>query len=260
MSRSGANAAIGAAAVLAAVGLAARARRGSHARLVPRDGRWYPFFYGSRHGTWEEHERPILGFRKQGFDWALEASMSSQNDWRNWMVEGATERDPGLREALAEIVAKYPEAADFDLRFDGPWMKVGDYLRSNLENPQEIVFLHGTSVKAWERIRRQGLRPRRQHGGPAAYGAHISRAPQSDRGAVYLTTQQGTAWFAARDAARVMGSEPVVLEIKGVDTSRLEADEDSRLLPSAWKRSLETLGSVKYRGTIPPELISVHGA
>ena len=250
---------LGATALLAGAGIILRAHQkpqGSRAQLVPEDGRWYPFFYGSRHGTWEEHKKPIMGFRREGLDWALEASMSSRNNWRNWMVTGATERDPGLREALTSIVRKYPEAAEFDLKFDGPWMKVGEFL--NHEIQQQIEFLHGTSTKAWENIQRQGLRPRRQHGGPAAYGAHIERALQSDEGAVYLTTQIGTARFAARDAARVTNSAPIILSIRGINITRLEADEDSRLPITAWRRSLETLGSVKYRDPIPPELISVH--
>jgi hypothetical protein len=259
MKGNGTKLVLGTVALLAGVG-AVKRRRGSSAVLTMRDGRWYPFFYGSRRGDYEEYENPILSFRREGFDWELAASMSSRNDWRNWMVEGATERDQGLRKALRGIVARYPEAAEFDIKFDGPWTTVGDLLRMDIESPQQIEFLHGTSTAAWERIRRQGLRPRRQHGGPAAYGAHLEHVlHEADKAAVYLTTQIGTASWAARDAARVSDSKPIVLSIKGVDIDRLEADEDSGLYPAAWKRSLEVLGSVKHRGSIPANKITIFG-
>jgi hypothetical protein len=224
---------------------------------TPRDDRWYPHFYGTRHGDWGQFNEPILGKRHQGFDWSMIASLSSRNDWRNWMVDGATERDPGLRRALGQIVTANPQAAAFEIRFDGPWMVVGDLLRDN-PDPNDIVFLHGTSTTAWKRIQRQGLRPREAHGEPAAYGAHISRAKPSDPNAVYLTTQVGTASWAATDAARVTKSEPLIIEIRDLDPARLRADEDSGLAQGAWRRSLEVLGSVKYIGTIPPQKLNRH--
>ena len=223
---------------------------GSPAKLPPpRDGRWYPSFYGTRHGTWEMHSEPILGFRKRGLDWELAASLSSRNGWRNYSVEGATEQSPGLREALREITERYSEVLDFDIAFDGPWKTVREVLASS----SEPVFYHGTCLSAWERIRRQGLRPRRQSGARPAYGAHVIQALPSDPGAVYLTTQLGMARWAARDAARTNHSAPVLLQVTVPDESLLLPDEDSR--STSWKQSLHTLGSVRYPGTIPASAV-----
>jgi len=241
---------VGALALGAAVG-----KRGSRALLVARHDRWYPSFYGDRKGDWEEHESPLLGFRKKGFDWEMAASLSSRNGWRNWSVEGATESDPGFRRALQDIVWTYPEAANFDIHFDGPWKKVSEVLSADAVPHQQIVWLHGTSTKAWENIQKQGLRPRAQTGAKRAYGAHIERAAVADQSAIYLTTQLGPARWAAQDAARSTKSCPVVLQVRGVDPKQLRSDEDSR--ETSWIRSMEAMGTVKYIGVIPPHQISV---
>ena len=73
-----------------------------------------------------------------------------------------------------------------------------------------------------------------------------SRQPQED------------AWDALLDLGTIYVSEHAPDALVR-DLVELEADEDSRLPPSAWKRSLETLGSVKYRGSILPGMISIHG-
>ena len=138
--------AISAAVALALAALAQGGQKGSSSTLTARNGRWYPNFYGSRHGTYEEHERPVLGFQGEGFDWEMAASLSIINGWRNWCVEGATEQNPGFIQALREIVWAYPEAASFKIKFDGPWQTVSDVLdRATDALPQ---LLHGTSSTA----------------------------------------------------------------------------------------------------------------
>jgi hypothetical protein len=248
--------AISAAVALALAALAQGGQKGSSSTLTARNGRWYPNFYGSRHGTYEEHERPVLGFQGEGFDWEMAASLSSINGWRNWYVEGATEQNPGFIQALREIVWAYPEAASFKIKFDGPWQTVSDVLdRATDALPQ---LLHGTSSTAWARIQRQGLAPRRQTGAAPAYGARLSNAAPADPGCVYLTTQLGTAAFAARDAAREHGGEPVILVVRtdDLDEAKLEADEDSE--SSSWRESVGRIGAVKYRGRIDPRHIRIY--
>ena len=253
---SGANLAIGAAAALALAALTQGGRKGSGALLIPRNGRWYPNFYGSRHGTYEEHEHPVVGFRSEGFDWEMVASLSTVNGWRNWCVEGATEQNPGFISALREIVWDYPEAAAFKIKFDGPWQTVSDVLEQATDKLPWL--LHGTSSTAWSRIQRQGLAPRKQTQSAPAYGAHLTHAAPADPGAVYLTTQLNVANWAARDAARVHGGEEQILlvDTQGLDEGRLEADEDSE--STSWRESLGRIGNVKYRGRIDPKYIRVY--
>jgi hypothetical protein len=254
---SGAPLAIAAAAGLVALGFV-QGRKGSSALLVARKGRWYPNFYGSRHGSYEEYEEPILRFRAEGFDWEMAASLSSVNEWKNWCVEGATEQSPGFISALREIVWEYPEAASFKIKFDGPWQSVSDVLDRASRSP--TLFLHGTSSTAWEQIQRRGLLPRQQSGSRPAYGAHLSHAAASDPEAVYLTTQLGTASWAARDAVRTHGGAPTILEVdaRDLDEDKLRPDEDSR--STSWRESLEIMGSVKYKGQISPRSIRIHGS
>jgi hypothetical protein len=251
-----ASLAIGAAALLALATMRKDQGNGSKALLTPRKGRWYPNFYGSRHGSYEEHEDIVLGFRSEGFDWEMAASLSSVNERKNWYVEGATEQSPGFINALREIVWEYPEAGSFKIKFDGPWQTVSDVLARASRSP--VLFLHGTSSTAWDRIQEQGLLPRKRSGSRPAYGAHLSHAAAADPEAVYLTTQLGTASWAARDAARTHGGEPTILEVdaRDLDEDKLEPDEDSR--SASWRESLETMGSVKYKGQIPPRSIRIH--
>jgi len=252
----GAGLAISAAAGLALAALAQDREKGSRALLVARKGRWYPNFYGSRHGSYEEREEPLLGFRRHGFDWEMAASLSSTNAWKNWSVEGATEQSPWFISALREIVWDYPEAAAFFIRFDGPWRTVAEVLERATDSVPR--FLHGTSTVAWERIQRQGLAPRAQSGAQPAYGAHLSRAAKSDERCVYLTTQLGAASWAANDAARVHGGEPIILEVdaSGIDEARLAGDEDSE--SESWRESMHRMGCVKHLGRIDPKHIRVY--
>jgi pyruvate/2-oxoglutarate dehydrogenase complex dihydrolipoamide acyltransferase (E2) component len=139
-----------------------------------------------------------------------------------------------------------------------------DYIRPDLAEVLERAtdsvprFLHGTSTVAWEHIQRQGLAPRAQSGARPAYGAHLSRAAKSDERCVYLTTQLGAASWAANDAARVHGGEPIILEVdaSGIDEARLAGDEDSE--SESWRESMHRMGCVKHLGRIDPKHIRVY--
>lgn len=251
-----ASVAIGAAALLVFATMKKGQSGGSKSLLTPRKGRWYPNFYVSRYGSYEEHEEPVLRFQAEGFDWEMAASLSNVNEWKNWCVEGATEQSPGFIRALRAIALEYPEARSFKIKFDGPWQTVSDVLARASMSP--VLFLHGTSSTAWARIQEQGLLPRKRSGSEPAYGARLSHTAAADPEAVYLTTQLGTASWAARDAARTHGGEPTILEVdaRDLDENKLEPDEDSR--STSWRESLETMGSVKYKGQISPGSIRIH--
>jgi len=67
----------------------------------------------------------------------------------------------------------------------------------------------------------------------------------------------GAAYFAAKDAANTQGGGPVVLAVitDMLKESRLEPDEDSQ--GRDWCESIRVMGTLSYRGTIPPEAISL---
>ena len=164
-------------------------------------------------------------------------------------VEGATEFHRGLRTALHEIVAAYPELIGFMLSFDGPLRAVRDLLVEPVPALREIVLMHGTSSALLPLIERDGLRPRGDTGSAAAFG-RASSAAKGRSDAVYLTTQEGMARHAAHDAVNQFGGEPVMVRVAGLDVRRMAPDEDSRRTTA--EESLAVLGSVAYVGTIPP--------
>ena len=212
------------------------------------NGRPRGTFIGSADG-WEYTEGYPLGLRG---GWAASIGLSSSNNWMNLSVEGATEYDENFRNALREIVAEYPEVAQYVVSFDGPDVPVSELLTMESKDFRDIIFLHGTSSAVVPRIMAEGLRPRGETGVDPAYGYASSAKPAlPDR--VYLTTQPAMANFAARSAARVHGGEPVVLEITGLDQSYALPDEDSRAKTA--EESLARLGSIAYSRTIPTSKI-----
>jgi len=122
-----------------------------------------------------------------------------------------------------------------------------------------MTFYHGTSLWAWETIQKEGLRPRDETKANPAYGDAFGANPgRTD--SVYLTTQLGMAAAAANDAARSArkaghSGDAVILKIKGIQSAYVEPDEDSRARTP--EKSLETLGSIAYRHSIPITKISV---
>lgn len=182
--------------------------------------------------------------------------LSSRNEWRNLMVEGATEHHAGFLKALHEMVREYPELREFDVKIDGPWIPLTKLLSLRPRESKEpdwarLTFYHGTSSTAAEIILREGLRPRSQTNVAPAYGAGAN-APTGHAKAIYLTTQLAMARFAANDAARGKGNA-VILEVKGIDAEFVAADEDSRETGAA--ESLSRLGSIAYMAPIPASKI-----
>lgn len=223
-------------------------------RLPTKGTRYNAHFYGMDSGHWRMMESVLWGAERREWDWWANSSLYSRNDWKNLSVEGATETHSGFRKALREMVRSYPELEDWIVVFDGPFHRVSDLLgKTQGTDWSGITFYHGTSSAALDNILGQGLKPRKETGAVPAYGAHVTRAAPSREDAVYLTTQMNTAQFAARDAARSTESEPVIIEIKGVDGRFVAPDEDSR--ESDPRKSLERLGSIAYVKTIPPALL-----
>jgi hypothetical protein len=172
-------------------------------------------------------------------------------------LEGATQTHPGFRKALRQIVKAYPEIESFSVVFDGPPVSVRQLSKSGPSSLdwRKMVLYHGTSGEAYEAISRQGLRPRRQTGMGAVYGTVGASASQGRTDAVYLTNQIGTARMAALQAAKMHGGDPVVLAVRGLDPGRVLPDEDSG--EDTAERSLHRIGAIAYRGSIPPEEITL---
>jgi hypothetical protein len=223
-----------------------------HTLNQPRPERYRGMFVGDDAGTWEYWPDIRLGHRQLGWTWeaALGLTRGTVLD-----VEGATQHHRGLRRALPGMVAAYPELRGFELRFDGHALPVIELLtvpRGALDWPA-ITFLHGTSSAVVPQILRHGLIP--LGAGRPIYGASVQARPGRPD-CVYLTTQPGTAHFAAREAARLLGGSPTVLAITGLPGDRLLPDLDSET-PTA-EDSLMRLGSVAHRGRIPPTHLHVH--
>jgi hypothetical protein len=219
---------------------------------LPRKGvKYNGSFHGDDDGNWE-----LGGYLRGGWDWDAAMSLARENEWRNLMVEGATEHHRGFRHALQEMVRTYPELADFVVKFDGPWIPVSRLVHVNTGptvDLSNLLFYHGTNSTAAKSILREGLRPRSETNVQPAYGSSSSvGAGRSE--AIYLTTQLQMARFAALDASK-RGGYPVVLEVRGIDSSRCQADEDSGETDPV--RSIERIGSIAYVGTIPPSKITL---
>jgi len=225
------------------------------AESIPTKPNGRPWFsiQGNDDGRWELRAGYDLGWRSR-WTWSADAAMSSKNEWRNLSVDGATEHNPGLQKAFKAAVKEYPELLGYWVQFDGPYIPMPKVLRETVEHRrwETIEFYHGTSVAVIEPILSQGLRPRSETNVGPAYGAGVG-ATEGRREAVYLTTQLDMAKHAARQAGRVTKDAPVILLVKGIDGSRVAADEDSRET-DPWK-SLDRMGSIAYLGTIPPSKI-----
>jgi hypothetical protein len=222
----------------------------SEANLPMRGGRPSFQIRGMNDGKWELGSPDIRALSR--WDWMANAALSSQNDWRTLMVDGATEHHVGFKKALKAAVKEYPDLAAYIVAFDGPFKSLADILGVEIERDWEkITFYHGTATANWPSIQKHGLKPRGES--TPVYGAATGAAPgRAD--VVYLTTQSNMAAFAARDAARATRSEPLILRIQGlVGGRRMLPDEDSQTY-DPWL-SMERMGSVAYKGTIPPRLI-----
>lgn len=215
------------------------------------EGKWGRNFVGNDDGTWWEPVSLLGG----DWDWEMIAGMSSQNDRKNYMVEGATETHSGFIKALKEIVKSYPELKKYLIKFDSPdWKLIEDLLGMGKFDWKKLKFFHGTSEFHWETIKKTGMKSRGKTGVEAGYGSGVS-ASKGRKDAIYLTTQRSMANFAAIDSSRVTKSKEVILQIDGkyLDSKYYIPDEDSRETDA--KMSLDRMGSVGYTRDIPSKAI-----
>jgi hypothetical protein len=221
--------------------------------LPTRKGRPRFSIRGGDDGTWELAEDADLHWLR-GADWYMVVGMSAKNDRKNLSVEGATVFHPGFMHALSGIIRGYPEIEGYLISFDGPMVRVADL---NWSAPsmrwEDITFYHGTSLAAWPGIEARGLGPRSATGSRPMYGSSVG-AREGRVDAVYLAVESNMCRFAARDAARRTGSEPVVLRVFGLSGAKMRPDEDSG--EAGARMSLARMGSVAYVGTIPVSKIS----
>jgi len=226
--------------------------------IIPRkDDKPLLNFYGRDDGSFIETSDFLLSWRRD-FDWEMITRMSSRNNWNIYHVEGATEYNPGFREALCQMVDKYPELVDYLITFDGPPKSIVELLNPAVcADWGDIEFLHGTSGTLLEPISAKGLLPRDITGMPSTYGSEITRAKPGRMDAIYLTTQMGMARFAARDACRLHGGNLLILSIVGIDSCNAIPDIDSGELTA--ELSLQRIGAIGYVGHIPPQIIRIWG-
>lgn len=214
--------------------------------LLRKNGRLRGVFHGQADGTWHYDN----DYTTREDDWYGALGLINGT----LAVEGATEHHSGFRKALPEMVAQYPELLDLLVSFDGPSKSLKDLLGDQTAGIAETVFLHGTSTVAWEKIKHEGLRPRSESLSCPTFGARGQTAPEGDCTRIYLTTQEGVAHFAARDAAALHGGQPLVLQVgPGLNPSYCGADEDSGKVDA--ESSLAAMGNITYRRSIPPNLI-----
>lgn len=168
---------------------------------------------------------------------------------------------PPVYDLLSRVVEEVPEIATWKLDFDnGLDSTVGEYLdagRPSEEGELPPVLFHGTSTAVLNDIKRHGIAPRRVTGTVPVFGAEVAGVGCSDR--VYLASGYalGPAKFAAADAARVLGGDPIVLAVDAdaLDPQRLSPDEDSGR--EDWVGSMWVMGTMSYRGVIPPEAVTL---
>ena len=221
------------------------------AELTKRRGRPTGTFLGYEDGTWEYTTDATS---VSGVAWWATLGLSRESDGKTIHVERATEYSPIFTKALRQMIVKYPELNSYVVKFDGPWFPVGQITTGDPDIPwQQIEFFHGTSTALLDSILKRGLLPRSESGSDPSYGTR-STAPVSRSDSVSLTTQMQMAKWAARDAARVHGGEPVVLKVSGIKAENLRGDMDSGTNDS--RKSLETLGSVEHIGAVAPEHIT----
>lgn len=208
---------------------------------------------GTPDGTWEIVAGYPLGALRNG-GWTCSAALAAKNNWKNLSVEGATEYNQALLKALREAVQQYPELAEYIVVFDGPYIPFRDVVaQRSSKSLGQMEWLHGTSDQYLDSIVAVGLQPREVCKVSPGYGTGFS-CPAGRPDAVYLTTQRSTAIFAALQVAKATKGNPIILHIVGLRDNLFIPDEDSKETTAV--KSLERLGSVAYRGTIPPGCIA----
>jgi hypothetical protein len=220
-------------------------------QLPEKHGHKQFFVYGDDQGNWELSPHADFGALSAG-KWQMTAALAIRNDWRNLMVDNATEHHRGFRRALNEIVGRYPELSEWIIMFDGGWMDVSRLTGTSASVARtawgDYTFYHGTSESVWEVIQSNGLKPRSDTNVEPVFGVDMGAA-SGRTDAVYLTTQMGMAQWAANSAARKTRTPAVILEVTGIDPAHVLPDEDSK--EETAEGSLARIGSVAYAAPIP---------
>ena len=172
---------------------------------------------------------------------------------------------PTVYDVLHSMVAKVPEIATWELDFDNSLdSTVGEYLemgRPSEDGELPPVLFHGTSTAVLDDIMRRGIAPRDVTGSVPVYGAEgtMEGIGVGHAGRIYLASGYalGSAKYAARSAARMLGGDAVILAVDAdaLDHGLLRPDEDSG--SNDWIASVWRTGTLAYEGTVQPKAISL---
>lgn len=175
------------------------------------------------------------------------------------MVEGMSDTHPHLIKTLEFLMQVDEKFKLANLRLDNnPKISVEDFVKQNsISNGIPEFLYHGTSSDSAKLILEKGLLPRDISNQDSKYKSVQSGESLSDR--VYLCTfgNIGSAKFAARQAASVDHSKPIILKIatQTLQRENLRPDEDSKA--PTWEDSMNSMGSLSHVGIIKPELMEI---
>jgi hypothetical protein len=178
-------------------------------------------------------------------------------------IERMSETHPFINNALNFLLTLNKDFEKAQLRFDNnPKITINEFLESKNNNinilPEKLY--HGTSLKSALKILKEGIKPREETGQEAKYKSN--QTEDSHLNKVYLCgiNTIGPAKFAARQAAILDDSKPVVLVVNSssLDIELLRPDEDSQ--SNTWEGSMHSLGSLSYEGTINESAVKIDKA
>jgi hypothetical protein len=167
------------------------------------------------------------------------------------------------------LLSRWPDYAEFDLPEQD--CTLGEYAKSAVWRLQDQdIWYHGTTSIQAKGILRLGLMPQ------GVSARNYRGLGGSETGLVYLGSSESTAEFHAENAAKHFGGAPVVLaiDLKGLEanivddhdvrtTSLGQNDHDygdistRRIKRRGGESSYRALGTIAYRGRIPPTRIKV---
>lgn len=159
--------------------------------------------------------------------------------------------NPLLKEMLKAVCKEDENLLNAQIRFDNnPVKKVSDFIKNDINTK---ILYHGTSDILLKDIFLKGL----TFGNKSHNYTSASKPSLKDR--VYLCNEYGlgAAKFAANSACNKHGGNPayIAINIEDLELDKLVADEDSNEIE--WKKSLDIIGCVAYKGNIEPNLINI---
>lgn len=168
-----------------------------------------------------------------------------------------------FQKALKEL-KRYGVTDDFIVKGIPKQKRVGDILSS--PDPTDAVFrgepitmFHGTSLKRWEIIQRQGLRP--GNTGEIYQDLH----PGYSENNIYLAvTEKGAIFYGKRQAIKDNDVGFVVLSVSVPDPAKILADDRFHHMGADSAKALansgRTLGEFAYCGNILPKHIKLRSS